>query len=133
MNFFGRRSVVLVREGPAILGSSRMIDQRIESAVRSNDPVNELRNLAFRLLAEGQKREAILELLERARQQLRQAGRDADEDARDGRDGCFGWLVQPAHEAASRATDLRRNELTVHSAQVSAVRAPITAAPRRRD
>ena len=69
-----------------------MIDERIQQALRSSDPVNELRNLVLHLLADGQTREAILELLERARQQLRQADRETDEDAvMDVMDFLVGW------------------------------------------
>ncbi len=41
-----------------------MIDQRIEQALRSSEPVHELQNLVLHLFAEGQTREAILELFE---------------------------------------------------------------------
>ena len=58
-----------------------MIDQRIEQALRAEKPVQELRNVALSLLADGQTREAIVELFEHARQELRQAQRDAEEDA----------------------------------------------------
>ena len=58
-----------------------MIDERIEKALRSGEAVPELRNLAEHLLADGQTREAIVELFEHARQELRQAQRDAEEDA----------------------------------------------------
>jgi hypothetical protein len=37
-----------------------MIDQRIEDALRSSEPVHNLRSLARQLLADGQPREAIL-------------------------------------------------------------------------
>jgi hypothetical protein len=68
------------------------IDQRIEQALRSTEPVAELRQLIPQFLADGQTREAILELLERARQQLRQADRETDEDAvMDGMDFLVGW------------------------------------------
>jgi hypothetical protein len=69
-----------------------MIDQRVEQALRSSTPVNELRNLVLHFLADGQKREAVLALLEGARQQLRQADREVDEDAvMDVMDFLLGW------------------------------------------
>jgi hypothetical protein len=69
-----------------------MIDERIEKALQSNEPVNELRNVALRLLADSQTREAVLELFERARQQLRQADREAEEEAvTDVMDFLVGW------------------------------------------
>ena len=69
-----------------------MIDQRLEQALRSNEPVSELRNLALQLFAEGRPREAVLELFELARQQLRTANRETDEDAvMDVMDFLVGW------------------------------------------
>jgi flagellin-specific chaperone FliS len=69
-----------------------MIDQRIEQALRSSEAVQELRKLALHLFAEGQTRQAILEVFEHTRQQLRQANREADEDAvMDVMDCLVGW------------------------------------------
>ncbi len=69
-----------------------MIDQRIEEAFRSSAPVNELRNLVLHLLADGQTRAAILGFLEGARQQLRQADRETDEETvMDVMDFLVGW------------------------------------------
>jgi len=69
-----------------------MIDQRIEQALRSSAPVQELRNLALQLLAVGQTRDTILQLFEDARQQLRQADREtAEEFVMDVMDFLVGW------------------------------------------
>jgi hypothetical protein len=69
-----------------------MIDQRIKQALKSNEPVNELGNLVRHLLAEGQTREAVLDLFESARQQLREENREIDEDAvMDVMDFIVGW------------------------------------------
>jgi hypothetical protein len=69
-----------------------MIDERIEKALSSNAPVQELRNLASHLLAQGQTREEILDLFEHARHTLRQADREAEEDAvMDVMDVLVGW------------------------------------------
>ncbi len=69
-----------------------MMDQRIEQALRANDPVKELRDLTLHLLANGQTRESILNLFERARQRLRQADRETEEDAvMDAMDFLVGW------------------------------------------
>jgi hypothetical protein len=58
-----------------------MIDERIEKALSSNAPVQELRNLASHLLAQGQTRHT-----------LRQADREAEEDAvMDVMDVLVGW------------------------------------------
>ncbi len=85
-----------------------MIDQRIEQALRSSKPVNELRNLVMRLVAAGQPRQAILELFERARQELRQADRETAEDAViDVMDLLVGWcsphMKLPPEQPASDA------------------------------
>jgi len=69
-----------------------MIDERIEQALTSREPVKELRDLVVHLVADDQTREAILELFERARQQLRLADREGDEDAvMDVMDFLVGW------------------------------------------
>jgi hypothetical protein len=69
-----------------------MIDQRIEKALQSNEPVNELREVARTLFADGLTHEAVLDLFECARQQLRQADREAEEDAvMDAMDFLVGW------------------------------------------
>jgi hypothetical protein len=69
-----------------------MIDDRIEQALGSPEPVRELRTLAQRLLERGEAREAVLSLFERARQQLRVADRENDEDAvTDVMDFLVGW------------------------------------------
>jgi hypothetical protein len=69
-----------------------MIDQRIEKALQSNEPVNELRTVVLNLFADGLTREAVLDLFERARQQLRQADRETEEDAvMDVMDFLVGW------------------------------------------
>lgn len=57
------------------------IDARIEKALTSSTPVDELRSLAIKLQKEGQDQSSILQLFDGNRQALRSAGRDADEDA----------------------------------------------------
>ncbi len=69
-----------------------MIDQRIEEALRTSEPVHNLRGVAENLLANGEERAAILKLFENARQHLRQSGRESDEDAvMDAMDFLVGW------------------------------------------
>ena len=69
-----------------------MIDKRMEVALKGSDPVKELRDLTLHLLANGQTREAVLKLFEGARQQLRQTGRETEEDAvMDAMDFLVGW------------------------------------------
>jgi hypothetical protein len=47
-------------------GVCPMMDQRIEHALRSTEPVNELRALVLSLMAEGQSQDAILQIFEGA-------------------------------------------------------------------
>jgi hypothetical protein len=69
-----------------------MIDERIEQALRSSEPVHQLRQLALHLLANGQTRQAVLDFFEHARQQLRQADREGEEDTvMDIMDFLVGW------------------------------------------
>jgi hypothetical protein len=82
-----------------------MMDHRIERALRSTEPVNELRALVLSLRAEGQSQDAILQLFEGARQELRQMNCDADEDAvTDVMDFLVGWcsphMKLPPEQAA---------------------------------
>lgn len=66
--------------------------ESLEQALRLPEPVSQLRSLALRLFSEGQDRAQVLERFEAARQQLRQAGREADEDAvMDVMDFLVGW------------------------------------------
>jgi hypothetical protein len=84
-----------------------MIDERIEQALRSIAPVNELRNMAQHLLAKGNTREAVIELFEHARQHLRDTNREQDEDAvMDVMDILVGWcsphMLLPPQQPSSR-------------------------------
>ena len=69
-----------------------LIDECFERALRSPDRVGQLRSLALHLSAQGQDRAAIIQRFEETRQQLRQCGREADEDAlMDALDCLVGW------------------------------------------
>lgn len=63
--------------------SDAVMDNLRRRSVRGQltEPVNELHSLALRLLSEGYNKTAILAEFEKVRQQLRQANREADEDA----------------------------------------------------
>ena len=68
------------------------IDAGIQSALKSSNPLDELRSLIKALLSQGRTPESILNLFERNRQQLRSAGREADEDAvMEAMDFLTGW------------------------------------------
>jgi len=68
------------------------IDPRIEAALRTESPVTSLRELAAELLASGQARDAVYDLFESSRAALREADREADEDAvMDLMDFLTGW------------------------------------------
>ncbi len=69
-----------------------MLDARFEKALRSDDRVITLRQLAQNLLDEGRSREAVQTEFEQVRQQLRDAGREDEEDAvMDVMDLLSGW------------------------------------------
>jgi hypothetical protein len=68
------------------------IENCFEEALRSPDPVNSVRSVALRLLAEGQDQEDVIARFENARAQLREANRDAEEDIiMDVMDCLVGW------------------------------------------
>lgn len=72
-----------------------MIDPRIEQALASSEQVRSLRDLVLTFFAEGQSRESVLDLFERARQELRAANRETAEDAvMDVMDFLVGWCSQ---------------------------------------
>ena len=56
------------------------LDSRMQDALSSPDPFNQLRSLVQRLEAQGHDQPAILNLFEQTRQHLRQAGQDKEED-----------------------------------------------------
>src|SRR5438552_3387057 len=68
------------------------LDPRVQDALSSSDPLIRLRSLVQSLQAQGQDQSAILDLFEQARQQLREAGRDAEEDVvMEAMDFLVGW------------------------------------------
>ena len=69
-----------------------MLDACFEKALRSNDRVAALRRLAQNLLDEGRSPEVVQAEFEQARQQLRDEGREDEEDAvMDVMDFLTGW------------------------------------------
>lgn len=54
--------------------------EQFEEALRAPQPMLQLRNAVCRLLAQGQEREAIVKELERFRDNLRDKGREQEED-----------------------------------------------------
>jgi hypothetical protein len=70
------------------------VQDSLEQALHSPEPVNELRALALRLFAEGQTKEAVVASFEAVRQRLREEQREADEDAvMDVMDFLVGWCA----------------------------------------
>lgn len=68
------------------------VDARFETALRSSDPVAELRRFAQGLLDEGATPDVVCRRFEQVRQELRDAGREVDEDAiMDVMDFLTGW------------------------------------------
>lgn len=67
-------------------------DENLEQALRSAEPVAQLRTLVLQLISQGHEKPALLGALEEARQRLRRANREADEDAvMDAMDFLVGW------------------------------------------
>jgi hypothetical protein len=88
------------------------LDDGFEQALRSAEPVNQLRSLALRLHSGGLDKAAIIEKFEGARRELRLADREADEDViMDAMDCLVGWcspqMILPLddHHAISPAQD----------------------------
>src|SRR5262245_23172202 len=68
------------------------IDDSINQALRSSDPYRQLRSLVESLFAKGQSTDTVLTLFETTRRQLREAGRQSDEDVlMDVMDCLVGW------------------------------------------
>jgi hypothetical protein len=68
------------------------LEECFEEALRSTEPLNELRSLALRLSAQGQDRTAIVAKFEEVRRLLREASRESDEDVvMDLMDCLVGW------------------------------------------
>jgi hypothetical protein len=67
-------------------------EETLEEALRSPAPVPQLRSLVLHLFSQGHDRAAVLELFEKTRQRLCQAGREQDEEAvMDVMDFLTGW------------------------------------------
>jgi hypothetical protein len=70
------------------------IEADIQTALRSDQPLGQLRSIIVGLLDAGQTPESVLAILERCRQQLRSEGREADEDTlMDAMDFLTGWCA----------------------------------------
>ena len=68
------------------------IDARIQAALLSPDPLRELRSVAQTLRSEGESHDAILELFEQTRRQLRESNREPEEDlVMEAMDLLVGW------------------------------------------
>jgi hypothetical protein len=68
------------------------VEECFEEALRSPAPLERLRSLALRLLSQGQDHAEIIAKFEDARQQLREANRELDEDVlMDAMDCLVGW------------------------------------------
>ena len=68
------------------------IDARIQAALLSPDPLRGLRSVAQNLRSEGEGRDAILELFERSRRELRESNREPEEDLlMEAMDFVVGW------------------------------------------
>ncbi len=83
-----------------------MLDQEIEAALRSARPVEQLREFAFGKLRQGHEQQDVLAEFEQARQHLREAGREQDEDAvMDVMDMLVGWCSPHVKLSSGGETD----------------------------
>jgi hypothetical protein len=79
-------------------------EENLDQALHAPDRLNSLRSLAITLLSQGQGRVAVLKMFEGARQRLRQAGREAEEDAvMDVMDFVTGWCSPHMKLSSSEA------------------------------
>ncbi len=68
------------------------LDESIDRALNSSEPIPNLRSLVQELFSRGADKASVLAALENARQELRRAGRETDEDAvMDVMDFIVGW------------------------------------------
>ena len=69
-----------------------MCEEEIDRALRSQEPLKALRSLAQQFLAERHSTTEVINLFEEARERVRAAGREADEDLLlDAMDFLTGW------------------------------------------
>lgn len=86
------------------------LDESIEQALRSPEPANQLRSLVKQRFAEGMDKAVVLTAFEKARQELRQAGRPVDEDAvMDVMDYLVGWCSPHMKLEPEKTTEPRTN------------------------
>ncbi len=95
------------------------VDESIEQALRSSEPFHSLRSVAQQLFSQGKDSPAVLAVFERARQQLREAGREADEDAvMDVMDCLVGWCGSHMKLVPPDGTDAQANGGVTHSSEL---------------
>ena len=100
------------------------IPATVEHALKSSQAYDELRAIAVALFAEGNTEQAVYELFEAVRADLRLAGREVDEEVvMDVMDCLVGWC-SPHQELTPASTTDRGNGVV--SARDSAMAAPTT-------
>jgi hypothetical protein len=86
------------------------VEKCFEEALRSPDRLERLRSLALRLQSQGQDHAEIIAKFENARQQLREANREPDEDVvMDAMDCLVGWC-SPQVRIPLAASGSRRDD-----------------------
>jgi hypothetical protein len=81
-------------------------DESLEQALTSAERLREIRSLALHLFHQGHGPAAVLELFEQARQRLRQANRERDEDAvLEVTDFLVGWCSPHMRLTPNESTD----------------------------
>lgn len=80
------------------------LEKCFEQALHSVDPAEELRQLAERLSSQGHDRAAVLSMFEKARSELREDAREAEEDVlMDVMDRLVSWCA-PGAEIPARSS-----------------------------
>lgn len=83
---------VPVTAAGGLVARAMKIEEVIERALASRDPLQALRSLSQQLLAQGHSTAEVADFFEQARERFRAAGREADEDLLlDGMDFVTGW------------------------------------------
>jgi hypothetical protein len=86
------------------------LDSSIDQALRSPEPAQNLRLLAKELYSRGVLSTSVLAMFEEARQALREAGREADEDAvMDVMDYLVGWCSPHMKLEPGTAAEIQGN------------------------
>jgi hypothetical protein len=92
------------------------LNESIEQALRSREPFHGLRSFVLDLFSQGKDKAAVLAMFESVRQELREAGREADKDAvMDVMDCLVGWCSPQMKLEPAGGTEPQANGHTLCS------------------